>query len=228
MAGRSDRMRRALEAAGIAPERWGRRRVLRLSETEREFYYWILRSFAAGSAPSGEELSDRASELDLHVEEALATLAREDLVHHDASTGAIAVAYPFSGRPTAHVVRLGTVAEVHAMCAIDALGIPFMVGGGAEIFSADPVTGDEVWVRVDPGDGSWWEPKGMAVVAGGRAGAGDACATCCTFVNFFASAESAGRYLSDKPEFEGEIISIPEAIEAGRVVFGELLQDAAT
>ena len=220
----SDSLVRAFAAAAIPPARWGKERLARLEEAEREFYLSILRSFATGSAPSVEALCDKANELDLAVEATLAKLAREDLVHHDQTTGAIVVAYPFSGRPTSHRVRLGAETEVHAMCATDALGIPFMLETAAEIVSLDPVTGDEVWVRIDPGDGSWWDPSEAAVAAGGRARAGRAAEACYAFVNFFASSESAERYLGAHPEVRGVVISIPEAIEAGRLVFGELLE----
>jgi hypothetical protein len=220
----NDTLRRAFEAAAIPPARWGKERLARLEDAEREFYLSILRSFAAGSPPSVEALCDKANELDLAVEETLAKLAREDLVHHDQTTGAIVVAYPFSGRPTPHRVHLGAEAAVNAMCAIDALGIPFMLETAAEIVSLDPVTGAEVWVRVDPGDGSWWGPKEAVVAAGGRARAGRAAEACCAFVNFFASSESAERYLGAHPDIQGVVISVPEAIEAGRLVFGELLE----
>jgi Alkylmercury lyase len=225
MAGGSDAPR-ALEAAGMARGRWGEGRMARLTDAERELYRWILRTFAAGAPPSVEALCDTASELDLDVEEALATLAREDLVHHDPRSGNVVVAYPFSGRPTSHRVRIGAAIEVHAMCAIDALGIPFMVGTGAEVASLDPVTGEEVWLRVEPGDGSWWEPNDAVVVAAAKREAGPSASTCCRFVNFFASPESAGRYLREHPELQGEVVSIAEAIEAGRLVFGEVLEGA--
>ena len=38
------------------------------------------------------------------------------------------VAYPFSGRPTPHRVRFADGHEVHAMCALDALGVAPMFG----------------------------------------------------------------------------------------------------
>lgn len=79
-------------------------------------------------------------------------------------------------------------------------------------------------MRVVPGDGSWWESKEAAVVAGARTGADRTSEACCAFVNFFASRESAGRYHREHPDVRGEVISIPEAIEAGRIVFGEVLE----
>ena len=132
------------------------------------------------------------------------------------------VAYPFSQPPTDHRVRLDGEREVFAMCAIDALGVPFMLGVAAEIVSCDPVTGDEVWVRVEPGEGQWWEPEQALVLAGSVPGPGPSSGTCCRFVNFFSSRDSAERYLADRPSLAGGILTIPDAAAAGRIVFGEL------
>ena len=66
-----------------------------------------------------DELCDRASELDLPLEETLDLFATLDLVHHDADTGAIFVAYPFSARPRGHSVLIDSTHRVEAMCAID-------------------------------------------------------------------------------------------------------------
>lgn len=67
-----------------------------------------------------------AAEFGLDADSALDVFAREDLLNRDRD-GEIAVAYPFSGRPTAHVVRFPSGREVYAMCAIDALGIAAML-----------------------------------------------------------------------------------------------------
>lgn len=215
---------RAFEAAGIRPGQRRSERLARLTEGERELYRWILRTFAQGRRPEVEDLCDTASRLDVDVETAMAKLAEEDLVHQDLGSGEIVVAYPFSGRATEHRVRLAGAREVDAMCAVDALGMPFMLGVEAEIVSRDPLTGDEVWVRIDPGDGVWWEPQTAVVLASATGASGPSVSTCCSFINFFASAESAGRYLREHPSLRGETLSITEAVEAGRLIFGDLLQ----
>jgi hypothetical protein len=222
MDGRGDRVER-LEIARIPAERWGRARLARLSGAERDLYQWILRSFADGRRPDASVVRERASRLGLEPGDALAKLAREDLVHCDARTEEIAVAYPFSGRPTPHRVRIGGGREVDAMCAIDALGIPFMLGERTETVSRDPVTAEEVRTWVDPDGAVRWAPEAAAVLAGSDRDEGPASAVCCAFVNFFASRESAQRYLSATPAVRGEVLSIPEAVEAGRIVFGDLL-----
>jgi Alkylmercury lyase len=221
------RPQRPLEIARIPAQRWGRARLAWLSDAERNLYRWILRSFAAGLRPDARAARETASRLGLEPGDALAKLAREDLVHCDAATGDIVVAYPFSGRPTPHRVRIAGQREVDAMCAIDALGIAFMLGEPTETVSRDPLTAEEVRTWVDPSGGVRWEPEAAAVLAGSDRDEGPASAVCCAFVNFFASRENAERYLRETPAVRGEVISIPDAVAAGRTVFGGLLADVS-
>lgn len=119
----------------------------------------------------------------------LQRLAREDLVHHDLATGAILVAYPFSGRPTPHRARFDG-REVYAMCAIDALGMAPMLQRPIEVVSSDPVDRQTIRVTLSPeGTASWTPPE--SVVVSGRASEGAAFQGCCQVLNFFASPEYA-------------------------------------
>ena len=218
-------VQRALSTAGIAAERFGPGRLTQLGDSARALYRWILASFAAGSSPQVDELCDRASALDLQIEETLERFATLDLVHHDPGTGEILVAYPFSARPRGHSVLIDSTRRVEAMCAIDALGIAAMLQLPTEISSHDPLSGAEIWVRVDPGEGAWWEPTTAVVLAGSACGDGPSFRGCCDVLNFFQTEESANRYLAKHSELDGFPISIPDAIEAGRIVFGDLLEE---
>jgi hypothetical protein len=110
------------------------------------------------------------------------------------------------------------------MCAVDALGIPFMLGRAARIVSADPGTGEPVVVEVDPREPALaWKPDDAVVVYGARPIGATTATACCPFVNFFASEGSAREYLQAKPGLEGRIMSMPEAMEAGRTSFGDSL-----
>ena len=209
--------------ASIPGQRRGRARLEPLSQRERGLYDWILTAFAAGTPPTPDALADTASSLKLEVEAALATFAREDLVHHDPATGAILVAYPFSGTPRGHRVLIDGSYSVEAMCAIDALGIAPMLGLPIEITSRDPHTDREVWVRLDPGEGAWWEPETAVVLDGCVGSDGPSYRTCCEALNFFESGESALSYLVTNPDISGRAIPLPEAIELGRAIFGDLL-----
>lgn len=223
--GRAEVVERALSTAGIAPERFGPARLTRLDERQRALYRWILASFARATPPQADELCARASELDLQIEETLDVFAELDLVHHDPATGEILVAYPFSARPRGHAVLIDSTHRVEAMCAIDALGIAAMLQRPIEVTSRDPLGGAEIWVRLDPGEGAWWEPSTAVVLAGSACCDGPSFRGCCDVLNFFETAESAHAYLGTHPELGGFPISIPDAIEAGRTVFADLIKE---
>jgi hypothetical protein len=215
----------ALAAAEIPPSKLGSARRARLTEAERELYFWILRHFASDGRPSSEETRAAAHRLGIDAEPALATLAREDLVHRG-SDGEITVAYPFSGRPTAHRVRFPNGHERDAMCAIDALGIAPMFGEPIEIASRDPVSGHAIDARVTPDGAAEWSPRSAVVVAGALDRQSESCFECCPVLNFFASPANAERWLAEHPQVRGSVISIEEATAAGRAVFGEVLRQS--
>jgi hypothetical protein len=212
----------ALAAAAIPSSKLGSARHARLSEPERELYVWILRRFATSGRPSSAETGAAAERFGLEVDPALATLAREDLVHRG-SDGEIVVAYPFSGRQTAHSVRLPGGHEVDAMCAIDALGIAPMFGQPIEIVSRDPLTGEEIAAKVEPHGEARWSPESAVVVSGAIAAGDDSCHGCCPVLNFFVSPASAERWLAEHSQVRGTVISMEEAAAAGRAVFGDVL-----
>jgi Alkylmercury lyase len=212
-----------LAAAEIPPSKLGPARRARLCEAERELYFWILRRFASHGRPSSVELRAAAEQLGLAAESALETLAREDLVHRGAD-GEIAVAYPFSGRPTAHRVRFPDGHEVDAMCAIDALGIAPMFDEPVEISSQDPLTSASFHARVTPAGDAAWEPGSAVVVAGVSERCGESFRGCCPVLNFFVSAENAERWLREHSDVRGRVVTIEEAITAGRAVFGDVLE----
>ena len=215
----------ALEAAAIPPERFGPARLTRLSQGERALYRSILASFASASSPPGDELRDRASELGLQIEDTLDLFATLDLVHHEPASGEILVAYPFSARPRGHSVLIDSAHRVEAMCAIDALGIAPMLALPIEVTSRDPLSGTEIWVRLDPAEGAWWEPTTAVVLAGSACCDGPSFRGCCDVLNFFETEGSANNYLAAHPGLTGFPISIPDAIEVGRAVFADLLKE---
>jgi hypothetical protein len=214
----------ALAAAEIPPSKLGRARSARLTEAERELYFWILRQFASDGRPGKEAIRAAADQLGVDAEPALITLAREDLLHRGPD-GEITVAYPFSGRPTAHRVRFSSGHEVDAMCAIDALGIAPMFGEPIEIASRDPISGDAIRARVVPDGAAEWSPARAVVVAGVLDRQSDSCCGCCPVLNFFATPVNAQRWLSEHPHVRGDVISIQGAAAAGRAVFGEVLTE---
>lgn len=57
--------------------------------------------------------------------------------------------------------------------------------------------------------------------------AGPSAQACCVFIHFFASRESAERYVRERPALQANILSMGEGIETGRAVFEGVLGTAS-
>ena len=213
-----------LDAAAIPRSRCGTERTARLNGEQRQLYEWILQRFALAAPPTRAQLGEKARMLALEPSAVLATLAREDLVHTD-EEGEVLVAYPFSARPRGHRVTIEGGPTVEAMCAIDALGIAAMLDKPVEIVSHDPITGKKISVRLSQGKEASWEPEAAVVLAGRSSRDGPSYGGCCNVLNFFETVETAERYLREHDAVAGMPVSIPEAIEAGRAIFGDVLKE---
>jgi hypothetical protein len=220
----TSRVAEALAAAEIPPSKLGPARRARLTESERDLYFWILRHFATSGRPLGAETLKAAGRLGVKPDAAFETLRREDLVHLG-QDGEITVAYPFSGRATAHRVRFPRGNEVDAMCAIDALGIAPMFGEPIEITSRDPQNDAHIRIRLEAEGAGEWRPRAAVVVAGVLDRKSESFRGCCPALNFFGSAKTADDWLAAHPDVRGEVVSMPEAIAAGRAVFGDVLEE---
>jgi hypothetical protein len=175
-------------------------RVAHVSDAARVLHRRILLALASGAAPTHDD------------PDGLAELEQRDLIGRDTVTGDVVVAYPFSARETPHVVQLaddGT--RVYAMCAIDALGIPAMLGREARISSRDPDTGEPIELDISP-DGP--APASDVVVRVRTVGSGKSCDCLCPYVEF----------LARRPASEdATILALPAALALGRDIFGPLL-----
>jgi alkylmercury lyase len=200
-------------------------RVGALPPEVRELHRRVLRAFlTTGRAPHRDDLCPAAAG-GVDLDDAFRRLAGVDLVHlgHD---GQVLVAYPFSGRPTGHTVRLGEGPTVKAMCAIDALGIPYMTGRDALIVSTDPDSGQSI--RVERRAEAWrWSPVGAAVLLAQRTGDGPAVDCLCPLITFHGAHEDAARYLDARPDLAGVVLDQTEAVEIARRSFGAQLTGVA-
>lgn len=154
-------------------------------------------------------------------DQVLARLHDADVIRVDAA-GGVQVAYPFSAASTPHRVRLVGGVEVYAMCAIDALGMPAMLGGDAVITSTDPTNGLPITVTIAAGR-SRWDPPGAVVFVGARPGGGPSAETCCDALNLFTDRATAASWSRAHPHIHGEILEAADAETLGRQIFGGLL-----
>lgn len=203
-------------------------RVAALSAPARLFHRAVLRAFlASGRAPTLAELRPVTRLLGVGLERVLAELVVHDVVQR-AADGPIQVAYPFSSRPTPHQVQIEGVPLIFAMCAIDALGLPFMVGRSATILTQDPADATLITITVEPAnsDHQTWRPTTAVVLANACGQEPVIKAECsCPFTNAFACPETAERWRADHPEVVVHLLTQEQALAEARQIFGTLLEE---
>lgn len=189
----------------------------------REIHRGVLRCFVAGRIPNVDELGRLATELGVDLDQTLAELERRDVLALRGGDQPISVAYPFSATPTPHQVQLAdTDAPLFAMCAIDALGVPFLARRRATARSLDPTTGERIEAWIEPDGRRRWEPPETVVIVA-VSGDGPSATCCCPHIQFVATRERALALLAQSTEAEGRVLEMAEAIGFARRIFGDLL-----
>ena len=199
-------------AAGSFPER-----LAATGPDARALYRALLPSFAAtGTPPAAADAADRAGLAPDRARAALAELVAADLVALGPD-GEMVGAFPLSALPTRHRVQVDGRPVLHAMCAVDALGVPAMLGRAALVTSADPATGRQIEVRVAADGGVVADPFG-AVVLLARVGDGPLAPACCSVINFHADRAGAERVLGTDGA-RGAVLTVLEARAFGALLF---------
>jgi alkylmercury lyase len=182
----------------------------------------VLRHFAAtGGPPSASHLASYAAEARIEPSDVLALLAGHDLVHQ-AAGGDIDVAYPYSARSTPHQIDLPSGVRVFAMCALDALGIPLMIGADVSIESVDPQTQGRVSVQRRGDEWQWRPDTAVVLLAWGDMSCPRA-AGLCQSTNFHTGTESAEQWLAGAPTLTGAVLDQGSAVDLAARSFATLL-----
>lgn len=203
-------------------------RVAKLSAPARQFHCALLRAFLTmGRAPTVTELREPAYAAGGSVDALLSELVLQDVIQRD-TDGTIRAAYPFSGRPTVHQVVFEDQAPLFAMCAIDALGLPFMVGQAARILTQDPIDAIPIAIWVEPTTSQLvWSPQGAVILADQRSAMPAIVADCCCpLINAFTSRVQAEAWQHTHPEAAVRLLTQEAAVVEARTLFEHLL-DAA-
>lgn len=197
----------------------------KLSEFEDRARRYILWHFAdTGRGP-------RIPEIQRHLqlasrEDASAMLTKlhaVDLIVYDAAKASIAAAYPFSAKPTSHRVEIRN-RTLHALCAIDALGIPFMLDTPAQIRSECFWCHAAVEVDVADGEIRAHRPAGLVAWYPEKDSCGCVATSRCVLINFFCTADHLAAWRDTSPGEQGTALSLDDAVEAGRMIFENLLR----
>lgn len=186
----------------------------------------LLRLYAErGRAPDIEDLAKRLGSDAGALRPILESLKRRDVIVLDAE-GRIVGAYPFRDRETGHRVTLDG-RTLNAMCAIDALGVGAMYGCDVQIQSTCRFCRASIEIATaDEGRSvATLRPASAIVWSGMRYQDGCAADSLCTLIAFFcrdAHLESwRAAHASAARGFE---LSIEEALQAGRAIFGPVLR----
>jgi mercuric reductase len=181
-----------------------------------------------GRAPTPSALAKHTGLSEEAVRPPLEELRRRDLVVLDGDT--IVGAYPFTDRDAGHRVTLDG-RTLNAMCAVDALGIGAMTGRDIAIASRCRYGGAPVRITTqDRGRAlADVEPTTAVVWLSVRYEGGCAASSLCTATSFFCSDNHLAAWRRGLPPDEpGFRLSIEEALEAGRAIFGPSLAGTGT
>lgn len=197
----------------------------RLSAQEDEVRRTILRTFALGTTPTTASLLKQCGLSSIKAREVLLRLMAMDLLSLDSTGETVLAAYPFSSVPTPHRVRLGG-RDVFALCAVDALGIPAMLGQTAEISSRCAHCGSKVEVQAQPDALTHYHP--CEIVVWFPESKDDSCPVAqsrCPNISFFCMHEHLEAWRRSSGHPQGVVLSLLEAFEVGREIFGPLISE---
>lgn len=181
-----------------------------------------------GRAPTPSALAKRAGLSEEAVRALLEELRRRDLVVLDGDM--IVGAYPFTDRDTGHRVTLDG-RTLTAMCAVDALGIGAMTDQDISIVSRCRHCGAPVRITTQERGRALAdvEPTTAVVWLSVHYEGGCAANSLCTATSFFCSDDHLVAWRRQRPADEpGFRLSIEEALEAGRAIFGPSLAGIGT
>jgi hypothetical protein len=177
-------------------------------------------TLTTGNAPSAPELADQLGSSREAIQEALRVLAAADYLALD-DDGQVTCLYPFSATPTSHVVVIDEQRRF-AMCAIDALGVPAMLGAEIDIDGRCAVCNASIALRVRRGAVVSITPPEAMVVAR-RDEAEPAFAACCPYTVFVCGQDHAEQFGRRIAGTHG--LTLAEALRHGEEIFGELLAE---
>ena len=213
-------LRAAQQAAGLPTTSFDER-LLRRSAQEQALYGVLLSSLAGGgSAPGLAAASNEAGLTEQEGRAALHRLAAVDLVALDVD-GELVGVFPLSVQPTRHLVQLDDGRELNAMCAVDALGVPAMLGLPAVVISTDPTTGSAI--RITVSDGVLLADPPDTVVLLSREGQGSLASACCRVIDFYADEDTAVSALASAG-LTGTVLALTDARTLGVALFGDLTE----
>ncbi|HVH84446.1 MAG TPA: alkylmercury lyase family protein [Steroidobacteraceae bacterium] len=178
-----------------------------------------------GRPPQTVEIALEAKLAEAAVRQLVCELRSHDLLGLDDNAAAIGYIYPLTARRTEHRITLNRHA-LHALCAVDALGVGAMYRADVVIESSCRSCGADITVRTAQ-DGTALaaaQPAGVMVwydLAYDRSAA----ASCCPSIAFFCGAQHLRQWRDAQgAKRVGTPLTLDEAFEVGRALFGPVLR----
>lgn len=198
-----------------------------LDESEDLVWRSLLQLYADhGRPPSVDELVTETGMQPDRIADLLRDLEFRDLISMEGNTRRIQRAYPFTETTTGHRVELKGH-SLNALCAIDALGVASMYRCDVSIESSCRFCSGAICIAtfaegqrlrsISPADAVVWYDFAFE---------GNAATSCCPVIAFFCSEGHLRRWLdAQSPRRNGMCLSIAEALEVGRAIFGPILSE---
>jgi hypothetical protein len=179
----------------------------------------------SGRPPRTVEIAAGSDLSEERVCEILRKLQLRDLVGLEPGTDAIRYAYPFTETQTGHRVALRRN-SLNSLCAIDALGVGSMYRSDVTVESRCRLSGNMVRVTTG-GEGHTvrsLSPVDALVWYDFAYEGGAAATSCCPLIAFFCSEKQLRGWLDQQtPPRHGVMLTVEEALEVGRAIFGPIL-----
>lgn len=151
---------------------------------------------------------------------ALGSLEKHGVIVRAQNSQEITAAYPLSAVPTDHQVLLSDGRSPYAMCAIDALGVPFTFGLKARVTSRCHLCRRVIEVRLGPASPPHAEPPETVVFHNMRLD-GVWAENSCPFLNFFCGLGHLEEWRrANGLETRGVSLTVQEATDRARAAFG--------
>jgi len=199
----------------------------KLSDDENNIRSYILsQSPILGRIPSIEEIKRSFFRLiDKNVDLILNKLHNLDVIHMNNNRTMIEAAYPFSGLITSHLIKFKNESykDIYAMCAVDALGICFMLDCNISINSRCVHCNEEVKIEIENKEIKYLKPE--SVVIWFDMEYRRCCSTSiCKYTNFFSSLQHFTEWQKDTIKRKGYLLQVQEAFYLGKLFFEKRLK----
>ncbi|MFY9300583.1 MAG: alkylmercury lyase family protein [Candidatus Nitrosotenuis sp.] len=126
-----------------------------------------------------------------------------------------------SASSTSHLFYLGD-RPINVWCAIDALGIPLVLGINAEVKSKCSHCGDKIGIKTRGGDLEEYNNDNLVFVGFSGKMEGKIVKDLCPYLNFFCSLEHLQEWKKSRPDIRGMGLSLPVAAELSKIIFESL------